>query len=105
MSSNPESTQEILSDMHVLNSLKKQSFVSPVSAGEKSELVVKEEDSMVFQTPVAANNSDNTDRLMQMMDKKFSKFEDIITQIATNMGQLQGEVNQMKGKLADAKLL
>ena len=53
----------------------------------------------------AGGASETNDRLMQMMDKKFSKFEDIITQIATNMGQLQGEVNQMKGKLADAKLL
>ena len=42
-----ESTQEILSDMHVLNSLKKQGVFSPVSAGEKVELV-KDEDLMVF---------------------------------------------------------
>ena len=87
--------------MQVLNSLKKQGVFSPGSAGDKSEIIVGDEDSMVFQAP-AGNVSDNTDRLMNMMDKKFSKFEDIITQIATSMGQLQGEVNQMKGKLADA---
>ena len=42
---------------------------------------------------------------MELMDKKFSKFEDLIKQIANNMGELRGEVNTMKGKLADAKLL
>ncbi len=45
------------------------------------------------------------DRLMELMDKKFSKFEDLIVQIASSMGELRGEVNNMKGKLADAKLL
>lgn len=45
------------------------------------------------------------DRLMELMDSKFSKFEDLIKQIANNMGELRGEVNTIKGKLANAKLL
>ena len=42
------------------------------------------------------------DRLMQLMDAKFSKFEHLITNIASSMGELRVEVNEMKGKLADA---
>ena len=53
----------------------------------------------------AGGASETNDRLMQMMDKKFCKFEDIITSIATTMSELRGEVNTMKGKLADANLL
>ena len=53
----------------------------------------------------ATSGTENTDRLMQMMDQKFSKFEDLITNIASSMGELRGEVNTMKGKLQDAKLL
>ena len=48
--------------------------------------------------------SENNDRLMSMMDKKLGKFEAMITQIATNMGQLRGEVNTIKGKLEKAEM-
>jgi len=42
------------------------------------------------------------DRLLQQMDSQFKKFEDLITQIAASMGELRGEVNQIKGKPSDA---
>ena len=44
-------------------------------------------------------------RLMELMDKKLSKFEDLTKQISSNMGELRGKVNTMKGKLAYTKLL
>mmetsp|Transcript_23496 Transcript_23496/g.29179 ORF Transcript_23496/g.29179 Transcript_23496/m.29179 type:complete len:81 (-) Transcript_23496:55-297(-) len=55
--------------------------------------------------PAAAGPDRDDDRLMQLMDKKFSKFEKLITNIASSMGELRGEVSYMKGKLSDAKLL
>mmetsp|Transcript_253 Transcript_253/g.395 ORF Transcript_253/g.395 Transcript_253/m.395 type:complete len:84 (+) Transcript_253:410-661(+) len=53
----------------------------------------------------AAGPDRDEDRLMRLMDKKFSKFEELITNIASSMGELRGEVSYMKGKLSDAKLL
>ena len=101
----PEQTKEILSDIQVLESLKK-GIYGPLNNPAILEtiepsLTNKESGGNI----VAAANSENADRMMNMMDQKFSKFEDIITQIATSMGELRGEVNTMKGKLADAKLL
>ena len=72
-------------------------MVEPQSSNKK--------DSLKQPAAAGAGTSETNDRLMQMMDKKFSKFEDIITSIATTMGELRGEVNTMKGKLADANLL
>lgn len=113
-----ESTTEILSDMHVLNSLKQggnmlvsKAGTSLIEAGTVN--TVMDLQSQYSDNRDKSRNNMGTglqqvrdeDRLMELMDKKFSKFEDLIKQIANNMGELRGEVNTMKGKLADAKLL
>ena len=86
------STKEILSDMHVLNSLKKQAIFGASLASEepqspKSQLKMGQGivgaggfSSYQMQQLMPTINADhNADRLMQMVDQKFSKFEDIFT--------------------------
>ena len=98
--------------MHVLTSLKysrlnskqfmRQGSGIPERLSENSE---DNDSTTKAATQKKAQDDKDTDRLVQLMDQKFSKFEDIITQIATSMGELRGQVNTMKGKLQDAQLM
>ena len=49
--------------------------------------------------------SRDEDKLMRMMDLKFSKFEGLIAQIAGSMHDLRLEVNQIKGKSGNTSKL
>lgn len=96
--------------MQVLQSLKQAGRINSVDSLKNND------SSLSFQVFKPKENSpsaygddkgkdDGQDRLMQMMDLKFEKFESIITQVATNMGQLKGEVDKLKYKMEGAKLL
>ena len=47
----------------------------------------------------------SSERLMVMMETNFSKLEGMISLITKGMSDLNGEVNNIKSKLQDAKLL